>query len=118
MAKPIRLLKPKLEIFFHSTAKIGLRIRIALSIVIEVLLRMIDKAGRWTIWREFCGSGDMAEGNKCGWIERFSHSRDHKSSDFLQYFFLKKVRRKIYSLRLNHPLSNDFTFCIVLKMVD
>ena len=91
MAKPIRLLKPKLEIFLHSTAKIGLRVRIALSIVIEVLLRMIDKAGRWTIWREFCGSGDRAEANKCGWIERFSHNRDHKSSDFLQYFFLKKV---------------------------
>jgi hypothetical protein len=70
----------------------------------------IDKAGGWTIWLELCGSGDMAEATKCGWFVRVSHSRDHKSSDFLQYFFLKKVRRKIYSLRLNHPLSNDFTF--------
>ena len=75
-----------------------------------MLIIVFGKAGRWTIWREFCGSGDMAEATKCGWFVRVSHSRDHKSSDFLQYFFLKKVRTKTSSLRLNNHLSNYFSF--------
>ena len=100
----------KIKIGWCIECENRLRKWISFVIDIQVLLIVIGKAGSWTIWRELCGSGDMAVATKCDWFVGVSHSRDHKSSDFLQYFFLKKVRTKTSSLRLNNHLSNYFSF--------